>query len=435
MSEPRSKGALVLLCRSKFDNHFSSFKPILIDRLKNRFGVRIQFVDILTTQELTNNLFNPITLFDIAELHILAEYDSGRLLVNVSRDMYIEAGKIADIKGTSRLGITGGEFLPDAMVKLWYSTRSEGPGINMLNEWSDYFKRRFFFLPLTQLKRPVKPSAKKKVLKKAFARSTGKESPYTSPSFFGHMSMTKIIMILAAIGGLNHIIADKSEIRGEYDQVVNHEDSPDEIAALARNLKSVKGHLVEHSWVFKRTRWDFTFFVAGEWLHYSDRELDAAAASTGNGHEYWGKVYRKIINSNDRRLDNVAIALRDHGRELNLDRHDMATFVLSFVQHISYKIPNNNLELLAPPQTVREAYGDCDSKSLLYALILRKLGYDTVMYVNRGLRHAMAGVSTAATGKYLPYHGARYYFAETTAIGHRIGQLSGGTSGWHLLML
>lgn len=435
MSESYSRGALVVLCRSKLANHFSSFKPILIDRLESRFGDRVQFVDVHTNEELANNLFQSSTLFDIAELHILAEYDSGRMLVNTSRDMYIEEGKVTELKATTQLGITGGEILPCATVKLWYLPRSGAPGIDMLNEWSDHFKRRFFFLPLTKLKRPTNPRVKKKALIKDLARSTPKISSYTSPSYFSHLSTIKLILIFSVFGGIHHFIADKSGAWGEYDEVVRYEDSPDEIAALDRNLKTNKGHLVEHTWVFKRTRWDFAFFVASEWLDYSDRELNAAAAIDANGHEYWGKVYRKIINSNDHRLDNVARAFRDHGHELNLDRHDMATFVLSFVQHIPYRIPNNDLGLLAPPQSVREAYGDCDTKSLLYALILKKLGYDTVMYVNRGLSHAMAGVNTAATGKYLPYHGARYYFAETTAIGHRIGQLRGSTSGWRLITL
>ena len=74
MSESYSRGALVVLCRSKFANHFSSFKPILIERLESRFGDRIQFVDAHTNEELANSLFQPSTLFDIAELHILAEY-------------------------------------------------------------------------------------------------------------------------------------------------------------------------------------------------------------------------------------------------------------------------------------------------------------------------------------------------------------------------
>ena len=95
----------------------------------------------------------------------------------------------------------------------------------------------------------------------------------------------------------------------------------------------------------------------------------------------------------------------------------------------------NRLGLLAPPQTLKEIYGDCDSKSLLYVLILRKLGYETVMFVNNRIRHAMAGVSTNATGKYLSSQGIRYYFAETTGVGYRIGQLKTRPEDWYLVRL
>ena len=64
---------------------------------------------------------------------------------------------------------------------------------------------------------------------------------------------------------------------------------------------------------------------------------------------------------------------------------------------------------------------------------MRKLEYNTVMCVDYGLRHAMAGVSTSSTGNYLTSRGIRYYFAETTVVGIRIDHMKGGTSGWHLI--
>ena len=433
MSEVGARGALVLLCRSVFADHFNSFKPILRSRLRGRYGENLLFSDILTLEELANSLLDPLAPFDIAELHVLAEFESGRLLINPARDVYFEAGKPAALKLTSR-SQNMGQLLPNATINLWYLARSGRPDIDMLNEWSDYFGRRCLFLPLTKLKAPVNPPASKPVPNKPVTESSP-ASGHSLPAFAANLSMLKIIMIIAAIGGIHHFVADEPATLGLYYQVVSHEDSPDDIAWLTSDLRSDRGSMVEHSWVFRRTRWDFTFFVASEWLRQSARELQAAAASPGKGDQYWGNVYREIIDANYHRLDNVAGTLRNHAEKMNLDSHDMASFVLSFVQHIRYKIPDNRLELLAPPQTVDKAYGDCDSKSLLYALIMRKLGYDTVIYVNHRLSHAMAGINTAASGKYMSHQGARYYFAEATAIGHRIGQLPGSIRGWHLITL
>lgn len=435
MSRPDSQGALVLLCRSAFANHFGSFKSTLTNRLRDRYADRIRFTDIHTLDDLASSLFEPTAPFDIAELHILAEFDAGRLSIDPAREIYVEADRLGEIKPVSspRPGATG--LLPNATINLWYLARDARPGIDLLNAWEQCFRRRSFFLPLTRLKDPLKPPPKKPPAGKAVTGIAAKEFVFRLPSFNSETSLLKIILVIAFIGGINHFVVDEAGIGGKFDRVVSYRDSPDEIAWLTADLKSNRGRLAEHSWVFRRTRWDFSFFVASQWLRDAARELNAAAGNRGAGDEYWGNVYRELLDANFHRLDNVAGALRDYGREMDLDPHDLASFVLSFVQYIPYRVPDNRLGLLAPPQTVNEVYGDCDSKSLLYALIMRKLGYDTVMYVNQGLSHAMAGINTAASGAYLSYQGARYYFAETTAIGSRIGQLRGSTRGWRLVKL
>jgi len=438
MNIAASKGVLVLFCRSKAARNFDWVKPALSEKLQRRFGNKIQFVEISTPSELVNNLLNPVTLFDIDEVHLLAEYEPGRVLIDAANDRFIEAGKIAQVKKTKTMGLAGGQLLTKATIKLWYLSNSDKPNMAMLNEWSRYFDRRINFLPFIQLKKQLTPQVKKTTPQKSSPKATVKRASSAKNSFSGHLSVTKIIMILCVIGGVNHFVSYQSEQRefeSTYDQVVDYEDSFYDIELATKNLQNNKGDLIEHSWIFQRTRWDFSFFVAREWLYASDKELDAAAGNRDSGNNYWATVYQRLIKANDDRLSNVADALKNQGQKLNLNNHDMATFVLSFVQHIPYKIPNNNLELLAPPQTVNEGYGDCDSKSLLYALIMRKLGYDTVMYINSRLRHAMAGVSTTSTGQFLASRGVRYYFAETTAIGYRIGQMRDSPSGWQLIPL
>lgn len=442
VSEPRSTGALVLICRSKFADDFNWVRTRLSVNLQQRFAARIHFVDVSTTRELVGNLGNPATLFDIAEVHVLIEYESGRFLVDALRDEFIQAGRIARTEGAERtrqLGIKGGEFLPETTVKVWYLTSSESPPITMLNEWSEYFGRRFFFLPLAQLKKQIKPRTKPG-LKRAHRKTLPeRKSRFTLTAFSSGSTLSKLIIFLIFFGVVDSLIRYQENFSsGDYDQIVSHEDSAIRIEELTSDLDSSDGYLIEHSWVFQRTRWDFTFFIASQWLERSAAELKAAGNNNGRGDQYWRAVYRRLMDSNEGRLDNVVDALEKHGRQLNLDDYDLASFVLSFVQHIPYKIPDNDLGLLAPPQTVRQSYGDCDSKSLLYVLILRKLGYDVAMYINRRLSHAMAGVSTPATGTFKSYRGVRYYFAETTSIGHRIGQLSsnwGGTDSWLVLPL
>lgn len=438
MNDLACKGALVLFCRSKVASNFDWVKPALAKKLQGRFAGNIKFIEISTASDLVSNLLNPITLFDIDEIHLLAEYEPGRILIDAVNNRFIEDGKIADIKTTKKLGMAGGQLLANATIKLWYLSNSDKPKMAMLDEWSRYFNRRVHFLPFILLKKQLTTRTTKTAPRKSQPKAKVNRASDAPTAYFSGLSMTNIIIILCFFGGVHHFVSYQSEQRefeSKYDQVVNYKDSIYEIDLATKNLGNNKGDLFEHYWVFQRTRWNFSFFVAQEWLYASDKELDAAANNRADGNKYWATIYQRLIKANDERLDNVANALKIQGRKLNLDNHDMASYVLSFVQHIPYKIPSNKLGLLAPPQTVSEGYGDCDSKSLLYVLIMRKLGYDTVMYVNYRLRHAMAGVSTSSTGNYLTSRGIRYYFAETTAVGIRIGQMKGGTSGWHLIPL
>lgn len=221
--------------------------------------------------------------------------------------------------------------------------------------------------------------------------------------------------------------------------MVTYEDSSLTIDDITRGLDSDRGSEITHTWIFARKQWVFTWFIANQWLEESRQELRLAAAKTSSSNnQFWASIYTDLMHRNENRLENVVNAIKRHGRRYQLDRYEMATFALAFVQHIPYKIPRNDLELLAPPQTVNEKYGDCDSKSLLYALILKRLGYDVSMFVSMRYRHAMAGVAINAAGSFKSHNGRRYYFAETTAAGHRIGQLAssqGRLGSWLLVPL
>ena len=436
MKKRRPGGVLVLFCRSSSVDDFSWYKKHFSKKLQARFEDRIRFVDVFTASELVTALTTPSALFDISEVHVLIEFNSGYFWVDALAGEMIAADNFDPIQDAAEPGLQGGELLPEASVRFWYMSSAGSPNIDLLNRWSEHFGRRFLFLPLTQLKRLVRPKPASNQARPSGSYSTSGHAGYINPEpASSRLNLAKFIMLIAVIGGFAHFLSEQARVSGKYEQRVKYEDSVAMIDSLTLSLESDDGKLVEHSWIFGRTRWDFTFFIAQQWLDRSERELARTVRSRGQGDRYWGNVYRKIIRFNDHRLDNVASALEAQALEMELDDFQLANFVLSFVQHIPYRIPGNRLGLLAPPQTLKEIYGDCDSKSLLYVLILRKLGYETVMFVNNRIRHAMAGVSTNATGKYLSSQGIRYYFAETTGVGYRIGQLNTRPEDWYLVRL
>jgi hypothetical protein len=69
-------------------------------------------------------------------------------------------------------------------------------------------------------------------------------------------------------------------------------------------------------------------------------------------------------------------------------------------------------------------YGDCDTKSILAYIILEKLGFDVAIMASEEYSHAMLGVATTATGKYLTMGGKKYYFLEMTYPDWWLGELA-----------
>lgn len=75
-------------------------------------------------------------------------------------------------------------------------------------------------------------------------------------------------------------------------------------------------------------------------------------------------------------------------------RYELASFVSSFVQGIRYSVPSALRGGLRPPiNTLLYKIGDCDSKSLLLALLLKHCGIEAGLFVSMAEGHAVAAVA------------------------------------------
>ncbi|MCZ6718837.1 MAG: hypothetical protein O6944_06785 [Gammaproteobacteria bacterium] len=129
----------------------------------------------------------------------------------------------------------------------------------------------------------------------------------------------------------------------------------------------------------------------------------------------WGCVYTEVsrLSAND------LSALLDR-MELVIDRsnwnaRDAARWLLTFVQDIPYRIPEElAFNVLPPPLVVSEDWGDCDSKSLLLLHLLKRAGIEARIFISRAHSHAMVGILLPTTGKTIRHEGREYAWAETT---------------------
>lgn len=151
-----------------------------------------------------------------------------------------------------------------------------------------------------------------------------------------------------------------------------------------------------------------------------DWELDPE----GYANEYWTGIYQKLAQGTSSQVDSIADNLVLIAQNEKLDQNDLLLFCITFVQNITYQIPEESLGIIPPIASLAREYGDCDTTAMLLYSLLKRIGYDCILYYSREYAHAMLGISTNATGSFKTVNGLKYYFLEVTNPGWGIGQIS-----------
>ncbi len=140
--------------------------------------------------------------------------------------------------------------------------------------------------------------------------------------------------------------------------------------------------------------------------------------------QYWTGMYKHLIVTTGPQIEFISNNLEKIAINENLNRNDLLTLCITMVQNIEYKIPEGQLGIIPPINSIAYEYGDCDTISILLYAILEDLGFDTILYLSKVYAHAMIGINTNATGHHKTLNGKPYYFLEVTNTGWNIGQIS-----------
>lgn len=149
---------------------------------------------------------------------------------------------------------------------------------------------------------------------------------------------------------------------------------------------------------------------------------------------FWTLLYRELFYRNFNRIDPLIEFFTQYGNKRGWSRERMLSEVVSFVQKIEYirpehfdidnRSPINNIGLFTPNQVLFYEKGDCDSKSLLLIMLLKRLGYDAVLLLSKEYQHAIVAINyPGIRGYYKVSNNKRYYTIEATAE-WRIGDIS-----------
>lgn len=138
----------------------------------------------------------------------------------------------------------------------------------------------------------------------------------------------------------------------------------------------------------------------------------------------WKCVFNMTADDSADHIAPLTELFRQERVRAGLDLRTTAQLVVTFVQNITYRLPTETyFELLPPEIVVADGSGDCDSKALLAAMMLKDLGIPTAMLYSRSLAHAALGVAMPGTGKSFSQGGRKYLFVEVTYPGWAIGTI------------
>jgi hypothetical protein len=165
-----------------------------------------------------------------------------------------------------------------------------------------------------------------------------------------------------------------------------------------------------------------------------DREFSVLSFYAGSPRwrEAWTRYYRAIYRDSYERLADIAFQVE---RKLNVpsrENRDFAEQVLHWVQSFSYERNFEGSDFVNLVSAATEGRGDCDSRAMLWAIILSQANIPAAMMVSQHYSHAMGLADLPGAGARFEVDGERLLVAETTAqvsIG-LIGETVSETQHW-----
>jgi hypothetical protein len=146
--------------------------------------------------------------------------------------------------------------------------------------------------------------------------------------------------------------------------------------------------------------------------------------------EAWKRFYRVVHRDSFDRLAEAAFVLERSWREDEPRR--FAERVLAWIQSFRYERDRMGSDFVNLVSALVEGRGDCDSRALLWAVILEQAAIPATIMVSREYNHAMGLADLPGEGARFEMDGVSYLVAETTApvaLG-LIDRESAGSAHW-----
>jgi hypothetical protein len=170
-----------------------------------------------------------------------------------------------------------------------------------------------------------------------------------------------------------------------------------------------------------------------------EREFEVLKRSAGapQWKSAWTRFYRAIYRDSFSRLSEIAFALERHWATEPAANGpgagwDLAGKALEWVQSFAYERDLQGSDFVNLVSAAIDGRGDCDSRSMLWAIILEQANIPAAIMVSADYGHAMGLIDIPGPGARFKWDGMQWLVAETTAsvsLG-RIGQDKSDPAYW-----
>jgi hypothetical protein len=148
--------------------------------------------------------------------------------------------------------------------------------------------------------------------------------------------------------------------------------------------------------------------------------------------EAWTRFYRAIYRDSYDRLTDAAFIIERKMNVPSRENRDLASQLLQWVQNFKYERDLMGSDFVNLVSAALEGRGDCDSRAMLWALIMNQANVPAGIMVSKEFSHAMGLADLPGPGAHFTVDKKPWLVAETTAkvsIG-LIGEKMSDTAGW-----
>ncbi len=161
-------------------------------------------------------------------------------------------------------------------------------------------------------------------------------------------------------------------------------------------------------------RLDINEFDTADMLIEREARVFSIYAESGLAVDAWKRYYRTIYRDNYHRVDGIFRSLSDFMGKKGYDPVSISGRLLSWVQGFDYTRTGTLADFTSPVFTAANLAGDCDSRALLYVILLEHFNIDSILMLSTAYSHSMAGVDIAGNGARFSHNDTEYLLAETT---------------------